>query len=227
MTRTAARDELFESCASQTLCLWIFQELITVVKGHSDAHHLVGELLGIDVFPELFFFDGGLHDSGDGLLPVGHFLDQQVSDGARPIVEFLGEGHEHAAAFPVMAANPIEVTVKQCADARLTPRLGQCRQDHCFGETTGNFPQNFKLQLFFRPEMREEAALRAVEGGGQNAQGQTFEADFMGDGEGAVDNSLVGVEVAFHKEIVVRPVGRVNAEFLELRETYWRCVSAF
>jgi len=217
LARPATRDQLLERRTRQTLCLRIFKQLIAVVKSHGNAHHLVGELLRIDAFAELLLFDSRPHDAGDGLLPSRHLFYQQVSHGTWPIIKFLGKGHEHAAASPVTAANPIEVTVKECSNARLAPRRGQGRYDYRFREAGGNLSQYFELKFLFRTEVREKTALRAVEGGGQNAQGQTLEANLVGDGEGAVDDSLMGVEVSFHGRIIIRPVGRVNAEFSEMR----------
>ena len=154
-----------------------------------EAVQLVGELVRVEVLPEVALVDGDARRGGERVQPVAHGLDQRVARRAGPVVQLAGGSDEHAAARAVAPAQP---GVEEGAHARLAARPGQ-RLDHdLLDELPRRLLDDLHLQGFLGAEVREQAALGQLELLGQAADGQALEPDHRGQGGGPFDDRLPG-----------------------------------
>jgi hypothetical protein len=119
----------------------------------------------------------------------------QVANFAGPVVEFEGRSSEKAAAgenFFFRVAEPVST---ESAQARESLRL-KSGPNHCLHENTASLLHHSALKIFLRAEMREEAALADLQGRGEFADGEPFEAFERSDIHGSLQNRATSLNTA-------------------------------
>ena len=155
--------------------------------GEHDPVELVGELLGVDLLPEVALDDGGAHAVGDHVQPVLLRLHEALADGAGLVVQLGGQRHEHA---PREAAGPgpLDPAFEQRPHALLPARRGQGRLDHRVHEALDAELEDLELEGFLRFEVRVEAALAHADLGGQVADRQAVQPLHRGQSRGGAQD---------------------------------------
>jgi hypothetical protein len=166
----------FENCPADTAKrALVAKKPRRPVRSHSERLNFKYKIAGNDVFSD---FSSVLRVA-DRLLqrckPSLNRFRNQVAHFAWPVVEFEGRGSEKAAAgenFFFRVAEPVSTESSQ---ARESVRL-KGGPNHCLHENTASLLHHGALKIFFRTEVREKAALTYLQGRGEFADGEPFEA---------------------------------------------------
>ena len=100
-----------------------------VHERQTDPLTVVGELLAVEIGPEVALVDRDARSAGQGVHPVAQVLDDEVAHRPGPIVELERGRHERAAAGQARRLLPGEPALEQGAHARLTARNRERRLD--------------------------------------------------------------------------------------------------
>ena len=161
-----------------------------MVIAEHDAPELVGELLGIDVGPELALLNRGAHGTHHEVEQVPLGLDEVIAGRAGPIVELGGGGDQRTAARQGRRRLPREEALEDRPEAGLSARRFQGGSEHLLDEAMGAGFEDLHLQRLLRLEVCDEAALRHAEVVGEAADRQALDADARGQGQGMGQDRL-------------------------------------
>src|SRR3954471_14241705 len=155
---TAAVEEGGEGGARPFLGARVVEQLGGLLEDHADADELVGELVEVELGPEVPLLDGGAGGARDDVVPVALGAHQDVADRPGAVVVLMGEGHEEAASAAAVAVDPGEMEIEQAAHPRLAARLAERRRHHVLDEMVDGPLHHLDLQRLLRPEMGEQPA---------------------------------------------------------------------
>lgn len=173
------------------------------MRREDDADDLEAELPGIGVRSEMRRVDC-LADRL-GYRPPQFTLagDERVPDGARAIVVFAGCG-KHEAATRLVALQPRKPIREEAAKPGQAGGLGQRRCEHCLLEEALHLLERENLKIFLGAEVREEAALRKTQTGGERAYGQALETDLARESESLIEDQRSCPGSFAHMRMLVR-----------------------
>ena len=159
----------------------------------NDPEELERELRCVGFLAELAGFHRLASESFDGALHLAVPFDHgRAHRAVRRIVEFEGRGGQDVAARFGARMDPVHPACKEPADARHAARFLDGRaqdpvDEHCFGQVQG-----LDLQVFFRLEMGEEAALGDAGLFGQGAEREPGEPHAAGERQGFAQHASLG-----------------------------------
>src|SRR5262249_35510154 len=137
-----------------------------------------------------------------------------VANCAGTVVELVRERLEEAALAEARVLGPVELLREESTYARLATRSRQRGHDDPLREALDGFVEHGELERLLRLEMSEEAALREIQAGGEDAQRDLFEAELAGQLERLADDGFPrrvplprpGVGLDHHDHKKARPV---------------------
>ncbi len=181
--------------AGGTKSALIAEQTRTPVGSHGERLNFEGELAHVHIFAE---FSGGLRFACGVFQmaqPLFHELDDAVANASGSVVEFERCGGKEASAgesFIFSVGEPIFAErAKQTHAAE-----SRCGEDDAFDEDVASFVHDGALEIFFRAEVGEEAALADAEGGSELSDGEGFETFDGGDIDGFAEDGVAGFEAA-------------------------------
>ena len=172
--------------------------------GGRDRPEIEHELVEVQVFAELPFFDRDLGGAPQGFRVVPLNRDQVVACGARLVVQFCRNCVENAPSRKVILP-PLHAAFEDRSNTGLASRLLECWSDHDVDEPLASLLQDLKLELLFRPEVSEEPALGHPRRAGECTNRELVETDSADEFERLVDDGSFGFFAFRHDCIIVRP----------------------
>jgi hypothetical protein len=170
-----------------------------VVETEHDGVEVVGELLGLDVAPEVARFDAGAVDDLDHLEPALLERDEPVAHRPGPIVELDRGRDENAPSGSRARLCPGEPALEERGQAGPAAGLPDGGLDDLVHESLGRRVEHLDLERLLGAEVREEPALGEVQLVGQASDRQPLEADLAGQARGPLQDGLPGLLSLAHR----------------------------
>jgi hypothetical protein len=181
--------------AGRTKSALIAKQARAPIGSHGQRLNFEGELAHVHIFAN---FPGGLRFACGAFQvtqPLFHEFDDAVADASGPVVEFERRGGKEAAAgesFVFTVGEPIFAERAEEFDAAKISG----GTDDAFDEDVARFVHDGALEIFFGAEVSEESTLADAEGGGEFADGESFEAFDGREIDGFAEDSVAGFEAA-------------------------------
>jgi hypothetical protein len=174
----------------------VVEELVGPVGADGHGLDLVRQQRGAGFCGEVAGFLGfpnGAVEDGD---PFAHDGGDAVADGTAAAVEFERGGGEETAAGEELLLDVRKPAVEQIPQTGQAFGRGQRgARDLIYKNLAGGFDGG-QLQVFFRTEVGEEAALAHAEFFGETADGEALEAFDGGNVYGAAEDGVAGADAA-------------------------------
>ncbi len=128
----------------------------------------------------------------EGARPLPLDRDQELPDGAGPVIELGGGRDEDAPTGQGGGPGPVEPGLEHGADPGFARRMVEGGADGPVAEALDGGAEHLQLQRLLGVEVGEQAALGQADPVGQATDGQVLEADAAGDPEAGVEDGLPG-----------------------------------
>ena len=138
-------------------------------------------------------FPHGAVEDGD---PLAHDGGDAVADGAAAAVEFERGGGEETTSGEEFLLDVREPAVEQIPQTREAFGRGERGARDLINKNLASGFDGGELQVFFRTEVGEEAALAHAEFFGETADGEALEAFDGGNVDGAAEDGVAGADAA-------------------------------
>ena len=214
----ALGDQSVERLARALLGLGIAKQATEMVIDQHDAVHLVGELVGVDVFAEVALADGDANTLRQRVEPIALQLDAAIAHRSRLVVELRSDSHEKTAPREPALLRPSEPVLEERAHPRFAASRAERRFYGGVDEPLRRELHGRELEELLRLKMREEAALGEPEIVGEPPDGETIEPHLGGEVGGVLQNRLTGELPFAHASIIVRTFGLARLCVAKLRD---------
>lgn len=184
------------SGAGARVGLAVIEKLMGPVGSNGHGLDFVGQQRGAGFCREVagfLRFPNGAVEDGD---PFAHDGGDAIADGAAAAVEFERGGGEETAAGEELLLDVREPAVEQIPQTRQALRRGERGARDLINKNLASGLDGGELEVFFRTEVGEKAALAHAEFFSEAADGETLETFDRGDVDGATEDGVAGADSA-------------------------------
>jgi len=169
-----------------------------MMKAKHDSVEILGELIGVGVFPKVAFDHSLEEGNGYDAKPLTLELDQAIPYRPRAIVHLAGSRGEDASTWQCSGSTPLQPPLEEDPEPGLAPRGLERGADDRLGEYLRCMLEHLDLQRFFRTEVGEESTLGELEVIGEGADGQALQPGLTGQTDGVVEDVFAGLSALGH-----------------------------